>query len=159
MSGPARRRGAGRAGGSAEGSSETSSRRGDRLAPSGFDGPASRGSASGTGSQGRRPSNAPSVGSGRGSPNTSQGGAAAPQAPSQTSVPSQLPSQAQTGAALQGDPARDVQPRYTDSLRNIDLPASFYEIDKLVSLKPETATLPMSVSGQTFPDPFPSFNA
>lgn len=147
MSGPARRRGAGRAGGGAQGSSETSSRRGDRLqVPGGFDGPASRGSASGTGSQGRRPSNAPSVGSGRGgSPNAPQGPAPTPTAPSQASGPSQS-TQAQTGPMLQGDPARDSQPRYTDSLRNIDLPASFYEIDKLVSLVPETTTLSMFVS-------------
>jgi hypothetical protein len=138
MSGPARRRGGGRAtgGGGGGGSSETSSRRGDRLqVPGGFDGPASRGTASGTGSQGRRASNAPSVGSGRGSPNPPQGGFApqSSQAPSQASAHSQVSTQPQTAPMLQGDPARENQPRYTDSLRNIDLPASFYGIDKLVS--------------------------
>lgn len=139
MSGPARRRGGGRAAAGVGGSSETSSRRGDRLqvpgGPGGFDGPASRGTASGAGSQGRRASNAPSVGSGRGSPNPLQGGFApqSSQAPSQASAQSQVSTQPQTPPMLQGDPARENPPRYTDSLRNIDLPASFYEIDKLVS--------------------------
>jgi hypothetical protein len=34
---------------------------------------------------------------------------------------------------MQGDPARENQPRYTTSLANVDLPASFYNIDQLVS--------------------------
>lgn len=145
MSGPARRRGADRL--TRGQSSEASSRRGDRLQPppGGFDGPASRGSASasGPGSHGRQPSNAPSMGSGRGSPNPPQGGPApqgsqaasprssqsgGPRPPTQPGSPG-----IQRPAMQQGDPARDHQPRYTDGLRNVDLPASFYNIDQLVS--------------------------
>ncbi|EXJ86436.1 hypothetical protein A1O3_03387 [Capronia epimyces CBS 606.96] len=146
MSGAARRRGAGRA--TRGQASETSSRRGDRLQVpgGGFDGPASRGSASasGQGSHGRQDSNAPPAGSGRGSPITPQGGfaAQASQAASRRSSQSGGPAQ-QTqpaGLAVQqapvrpGDPARDQQPRYSDQLRNLDLPASFYNIDQLYQL-------------------------
>lgn len=128
MSGAARQRGRGRARG--EQASDTSSRRGGPpvtqppRAPGGFDGPASRGSASGAGSavgsQGRRPSNPPSVGSGALSPTQSQG----------SFQPSTVPQQQQ----VRGDPARDQQnqPRLTDALRNLDLPASFYNIDQTV---------------------------
>ncbi|KAJ9500329.1 Protein argonaute [Exophiala xenobiotica] len=126
MSGPARKRGAGRAT-RGQPSSETSSRRGDRLQPGGFaggyDGPASRGSAS-------------NVGSGHGvSPTVPQGGFA-PQAPSaggsrRSSQSGGAPPQPGQLAPPQGDPARENRPRYTDQLRNVDLPASFYNIDQL----------------------------
>jgi hypothetical protein len=133
MSGAARRRGRGRAtaGDEDQNLSETSSRRGGpRQAPAGaFDGPASRGSASGTGaSQGRRQSNPPSVTSGPAA------GGFAPQAGSRT--PSVSGSQTQAPVpVVRGDPARDLQnqPRFTDQLKNVDLPASFYNIDQLVS--------------------------
>lgn len=132
MSGAARQRGRGRAGG--EDLSDTSSRRGGPpgaqppRAPGGFDGPASRGSASGAGSgggsQGRRPSNPPSVGSGALSPTQSQA----------TFQPSTVPQQQQ----VKGDPARDQQnaPKLTDALKNLDLPASFYNIDQSVRFAP-----------------------
>jgi hypothetical protein len=121
MSGSARRRGVGRAGGGNEGSSESSSRRGaGRQFPGGFDGPASRGSASNTGSAPGHAST-PSVGSGRGSPNVSSTGPLSP------------PSQSNQPAPLLGDPALDNPRRLTDSVRNVDLPASSYAIDNLVS--------------------------
>jgi hypothetical protein len=132
MSGAARQRGRGRAGG--EDLSDTSSRRGGPpgarppRAPGGFDGPASRGSASGAGSgvssQGRRPSNPPSVDSGARSPTQSQG----------AFQPSTVPQQQQ----VRGDPARDQQnvPKLTDALKNLDLPASFYNIDQSVRFAP-----------------------
>ncbi|KIW10210.1 hypothetical protein PV08_11171 [Exophiala spinifera] len=126
MSGAARKRGAGRAtrGGP---SSETSSRRGDRSGQGGFaggfDGPASRGSAS-------------NVGSGHGtSPNAPQGGFAPQNPPAASRGSSQSgggPAPSQPAAPL-GDPARDTPSRYTDQLRNIDFPPSFYNIDQLVS--------------------------
>lgn len=130
MSGAARQRGRGRAGG--EETSDTSSRRGGppgaqpSRAPGGFDGPASRGSASasasGVGSQGRRPSNPPSVGSGGRSPTQSQGSFQPPSTVQQQRIT--------------GDPARDQdkQPKLTDALKNLDLPASFYNIDQTVRL-------------------------
>ena len=128
MSGAARQRGRGRAGG--EETSDTSSRRGGppgaqpSRAPGGFDGPASRGSASasGVGSQGRRPSNPPSVGSGGRSPTQSQGSFQPPATVQQQRVT--------------GDLARDLdkQPKLTDALKNLDLPASFYNIDQTVRL-------------------------
>ncbi len=130
MSGPARKRGAGRAT-RGQPSSETSSRRGDRLQPGGFaggyDGPASRGSAS-------------NVGSGHGGSPTAPQGGFAPQAPSagsrRSSQSGGAPPQPSQPAAPRGDPARESQPRYTDQLRNVDLPASFYNIDQLVSQPP-----------------------
>lgn len=136
MSQAARRRGRGRATAGNEDTSETSSRRGGpRQAGTGaFDGPASRGSASGTGaSQGRRPSNPPSVTSGP------PAGGFAPQAAQPGSRRSSVsggqsqPSQAMP--VVRGDPARDPQnqPRFTDNLKNVDLPASFFNIDQLVS--------------------------
>ena len=131
MSGAARQRGRGRVGG--DETSDTSSRQGvppgaqSPRAPGGFDGPASRGSASGAGSrgagsQGRRPSNPPSVGSGARSPAQSQSSFQTLQVPQQQRVT--------------GDPARDQgsQPKLTDALRNLDLPASFYNIDQSVRL-------------------------
>lgn len=133
MSGAARQRGRGRAGGE-DLLSDTSSRRGgppraqSPRAPGGFDGPASRGSASGAGSgagsQGRRPSNPPSVGSGGRSPTQSQG----------SFQPSNVPQQQQ----VRGDPARDQReiPKLTDALKNLDLPASFYNVDERVRFTP-----------------------
>lgn len=130
MSGSARRRGGGRTGGGNEASSESSSRRGaGRQFPAVFDGPASRGSASNTGSGAGRASN-PSVGSGRGSPNVPSAGPLSP--------PSHSTGQSQTSAlnqpaSLLVDPALENPRRPTDSVRNVDLPASFYAIDNLVS--------------------------
>lgn len=120
MSGAARQRGRGRAGG--EDQSDNSSRRGGPpgaqppRAPGAFDGPASRGSASGAGSPGGRPSNPPSVGSAL-SPTQSQGSF-------QTST---VPQQQQ----VKGDPAKDPEKKSkrTDALKNLDLPASFYNIN------------------------------
>lgn len=125
MSGAARKRAAGRATGGTT-SSESSSRRGDRLGQGGFsggfDGPASRGSAS-------------NVGSGHGtSPNAPQGGFAPQNPPTASRRSSQSGSGAAPNlpAAPLGDPARDRPSRYTDQLRNVDLPPSFYNIDQLV---------------------------
>lgn len=140
MSGAARHRGGGRAAGGNDTSSETSSRpsrpprRGNRQqGPGGFDGPASRGSASNTGSHGHHASNAPSVGSSRGSPIAPQGGPISPPSQRQSSGQSQAFSANQPTSGLLVDPARDNPPRPSDALRNVDLPASFYAIDKLVS--------------------------
>jgi hypothetical protein len=150
MSGAARKRGADRGAGRAtrgQTPAETSSRRGgDRLQVphGGFDGPASRGSASqsGPGTAGRG-SNAPS---GTGSPNVPASGfeGQAPTASSRRSSqsggqPSQ-PSQPQA-VVPQGDPARDRQLRYTDQMKNVDLPPSFYNIDQMVGRSP---SLPQS---------------
>ncbi|KAK5065214.1 hypothetical protein LTR84_001051 [Exophiala bonariae] len=121
MSGAARRRGVGRAGGGNEGSSESSSRRGTgRQFPGGFDGPASRGSASNTGS-GAGHASTPSVGSGRGSPNVSSTGPLSP------------PNQSNQPAPFLVDPALENPRRPTDAVRNVDLPASSYAVDNLVS--------------------------
>ncbi|KAL6245196.1 Protein argonaute [Rhinocladiella similis] len=127
MSGAARKRAAGRATGGTT-SSESSSRRGDRLGQGGFsggfDGPASRGSAS-------------NVGSGHGtSPNAPQGGFAPQNPPTASRRSSQSGSGAAPNlpAAPLGDPARDRPSRYTDQLRNVDLPPSFYNIDQLYPL-------------------------
>lgn len=148
MSGAARHRGGGRAAGGNDTSSETSSRpsrpsrRGNRhQGPGGFDGPASRGSASNT---------APSVGSGRGSPNAPQGGPISPPSQRQSSGQSQSFSANQPTSGLLVDPARDNPPRPTDALRNVDLPASFYAIDKLVSASsvPEQPHIPPSAASQ-----------
>jgi len=132
MSGAAKGRGGqrGRGLGQTSESSDTSSRRGDRLAPPGaFDGPASRGTASGTGGSQR--------GSTRGSPNPPQGGFA-PQAPSAPSRASSVSApQSQVAVAprpvVTGDPARERPDRVTDAVRNVDLPASGYNIDNMVS--------------------------
>ncbi|OQV05203.1 Piwi domain-containing protein [Cladophialophora immunda] len=134
MSGAARKRGAGRATRGQQ-PSETASRRGDRLQVpgGGFDGPASRGSASQSapGSAGRG-----AAASGAGSPSVPQGGFEAQSQPPSSRRSSQSggqPSQTQA-TVLRVDPALDRQARYTDQMRNIDLPASFYNIDQLYSL-------------------------
>ncbi|KAH0846902.1 hypothetical protein FOPE_12523 [Fonsecaea pedrosoi] len=134
MSGAARKRGAGRATRGQQ-PAETSSRRGDRLQVpgGGFDGPASRGSASqsGPGSAGRgAASTAPSVASGAGSPSVSQGGPEEQSQPRRSSQSGGAPPQTQ-GTVLRGDPAQDRPSRFTDQMRNVDLPASFYNIDQL----------------------------
>ena len=117
---------------------ETAGRRGDRLQPGGFDGPASRGSGSQSGpaapGRGSAPS-APPTG-GPGSPGLQPPASEAP-APSTSSRRSSQsggapPPQAQL-AAPRGDPARERADRYTDGLKNVDLPASFFNIDQLVS--------------------------
>jgi hypothetical protein len=138
MSGAARRRG-GR--GHTDDTSDPSSRRGAGP-PGGFDGPASRGSASGPGStgRGRGQSNAPSTAgsapsSEPTSPPVAQAGfanVAAPQAGSQPGSRAGAPPASQ--APTRGDPARESQPLYTDSMRNIDLPPSFYNVNREVSL-------------------------
>lgn len=92
-----------------------------RVAP--FDGPASRGSASGAGSQSQVSGPAPS--SRRGSNAGSQAGSQAPSA-----APSQ-PAARTTGL----DPAREGPvARVTDVIRFVDMPASFYNINHEVSL-------------------------
>jgi hypothetical protein len=134
MSGAARNRG--RARGHGQDGSEPSTRRrgasrGRGIIPN-LDGPASRGTGSAAGSQLGRASNAPS------SPHISQGGFApqGSQAPSQATSISQTPSAGpQVAVRTTGlDPARESRPAvFTDSLKNIDLPASFYNIDGMVS--------------------------
>ncbi|KAJ9611980.1 Protein argonaute [Cladophialophora chaetospira] len=149
----ARKRGAGRA---ARGQqpAETASRRGDRLQPGGFDGPASRGSASqsGPGVAGRGAgSTVPSTVSGAGSPGVPAGGfeSQAPTASSRRSSQSGGPAPA---AAPLGDPARDRPTRFTDGMRNVDLPPSFYNIDQLYSLPTEFAKRPgFNSTGQAVP--------
>lgn len=136
MSGAARRRGRGRPKTNDEASEPSSSQRGRGAglrAPGQFDGPASRGSASGAGSQSRGGSNAPSAGS-QGGTSTAQ-----PQHGSQPSSRRESVSGITSGIAqMNVDPARDPEnvPRYTDQLRNVDLPATFYNIDALVSHSP-----------------------
>ena len=140
MSGAARRRG-GR--GRKENPSETSSRPSlgtPAAPPDGFDGPASRGSASGPGPTGR----------GRGSSNPPSAAGSAPGSQptsprlSQTGFGTMTPSEptpqpgSRAGAPpasqgpVRGDPARDNQPLYTDAMRNIDLPPSFYNFNREV---------------------------
>lgn len=76
-----------------------------RVAP--FDGPASRGSNSAAGSQGRSRTNS----------NAGQ--------------------TAQPATAITRDPAREgTGPLLTDSIRNVDMPASFYAINGVVSHDP-----------------------
>ena len=143
MSGAARRRG-GR--GPTDDTSDASSRRSlgtPAAPPGGFDGPASRGSASGPGStgRGRGQSNPPSTagsapGSQPTSPRITQTGSAnlaTPQAGSQPGSRAGAPPAYE--APGRGDPAReDPLPRYTDSMKNIDLPPSFYNVNREVSL-------------------------
>ncbi|ETI23114.1 hypothetical protein G647_04911 [Cladophialophora carrionii CBS 160.54] len=141
MSNSARKRGAGRATRGQQ-PAETASRRGDRQQAGGFDGPASRGSGSqsGPGTAGRGAgSTAPSAESATGSPGAPAGGfeAQAPTSSSHRSSQSGGPEQTQPQAAAPlGDPARDRPPRFTDQMRNVDLPPSFYNIDQLVSHSP-----------------------
>lgn len=139
MSGAARRRG-GR--GPTDDTSDASSRRSigtPAAPPGGFDGPASRGSASGPGStgRGRGQSNPTSTadstpGSQPTSPRISQTGIAPPQAESQPGSRTGAPPPA-SQAPIRGDPAREVQALYTDSMKNIDLPPSFYNVNREVS--------------------------
>lgn len=98
-----------------------------RVAP--FDGPASRGSGSGAGSQSQSQVSGPPATSRRSSN-------AGSQAPSQSaSQPASQPV-AQT-APMARDPAREgPAPRATDGIRNVDMPASFYNIDGQVSSHP-----------------------
>ncbi|RVX69464.1 hypothetical protein B0A52_06528 [Exophiala mesophila] len=133
MSGPSRRRGGGRPPIADELPPESPSRRGDRLhRPSAFDGPASRGPTSASGaSHSRGVSNPPSMGTGRGSGR----GSPAPSQVTSSTQPQAMAAMAQQHQTQQGgDPARDPPPRLTDSLRNVDLPASFYNIDQLYTL-------------------------
>ncbi|KPI41777.1 Protein argonaute [Cyphellophora attinorum] len=107
MSGAARRRGRGRArgqGDTADGSEPLS------IPAGGFDGPASRGSGSGT-SGNRIPSQ--SSGTARAPSPTASGGAAATATPPQRLV----------------DPALDPSriPKASDALKNVDLPASLFQ--------------------------------
>lgn len=84
-----------------------------RVAP--FDGPASRGSGSAAGSQSR---------------------ASGPPSQAGTHPPSHAGTQVaqETARVPARDPAREgPAPRATDALKNIDMPASFYNIDGLVS--------------------------
>lgn len=131
MSNPARRRGRG---GNTQPPSETSSARGGGLAP--FDGPASRGGGSNVSSTGRPPSMPPSTTSPAGSPPASP--STSPRAAqSATFAPaSGSPSSAGGPALPLTDPARDParQARLTDTVRNVDLPASLYNLDNLVRL-------------------------
>jgi hypothetical protein len=132
MSNPARRRGRG---GNPPTQSDTSSTRRGGLVPASYDGPASRGGGSSNpGSGGQRPSNPPSAGSAVGSaagspppsPRLAHAGSFAPISPPASS--------AGAPPTLLTDPARDParEARLTDSLRNVDLPASFYNMDNLV---------------------------
>lgn len=92
-----------------------------RVAP--FDGPASRGSGSAAGSQSQASAPAAAAASSRRSSSAgSQSG-------------SQPPSQAAAQAApMARDPAREgPAPRTTDGIKNVDMPASFYNIDGQVS--------------------------
>lgn len=95
-----------------------------RVAP--FDGPASRGSQSGAGTQPQISHPAPSS-----QPPSDAG----PQDPTQGSAAGSQP--AAPGAAAPRDPARDPVniPRATDAIRNVDMPGSFYNIDGLVCSK------------------------
>ena len=96
-----------------------------RVAP--FDGPASRGSGSAAGTQSQV------AGSATGSRRDSDAGS---QAPAQPASVAGSQSAAQV-APIARDPAREgPPPRATDSIKNIDMPASFYNIDGLVSSQP-----------------------
>lgn len=132
MSNPARRRGRG---GNAPPQSDSSGTRGGGLAPGAYDGPASRGGASSNpSSAGRRPSNPPSATSVPESQPRSPP-SSPPLAQGETFAPaSSSPSSAGAAAAPLTDPARDParRARLTDALRNVDLPASFYNMDNLV---------------------------
>lgn len=82
-----------------------------------LDGPASRGGAS--------------RGSGTGSAAGTQSQISGPP-PSQS--PSAAPSQSQAAIPMARDPAREgARPRATDVIKNVDMPASFYNIDNQVS--------------------------
>ena len=138
MSNPARRRGRGGRGGrggNTQPQSGSASGRGGGVAPGPYDGSTSpRGASSNSRSPGRAPSNPPSatlppgsaVASPVTSPHSAQSGSFA--------LASGPPSAVGGPASPRTDPARDParQARLTDSLRNVDLPASFYNMDNLV---------------------------
>jgi hypothetical protein len=120
MSGTGRgRRGRGRARGQPTDDSDSASRL--SVPAGGFDGPASRGSGSAT--SGR----VASTGSGRG---TSPGA----QTPVQSNDGARQSSTSGTQAPRH-DPALDPSriPRATDAVRNVDLPASFFNVNRTVS--------------------------
>ena len=135
MSGAARRRGRGRARGDRSEISDGSERL--TVPAGGFDGPASRGSGSGTATSGR----AASVTSGHASPQrpstgvAAQAGGAGSRRSSTSGAPSQPPSQAAPQSMPRHDPALDPSrvPRLTDPLKNVDLPASFFNLNQPVS--------------------------
>lgn len=140
MSGAARRRG-GR--GRPDNTSDASSRRslGNPAAPpGGFDGPASRGSASGPGSagRGRGQSNPPSAAESAAdsqptSPGVAQTGLASTPTPQAGSQPdSRAGASPASQMPIRTDPARDNPPSYFDHMKNIDLPPSFYNFDREV---------------------------
>lgn len=131
MSGAARRRGRGRARGQGDQASEGSERL--NIPAGGFDGPASRGSGSGT--SGRAPS-AGSPGRGAAPPGGfAPQGSGAGSRQSSNSAPTRAPSQGASSGGPRFDPALDESRRAkaTDALRNVDLPASFFNIDRSVS--------------------------
>lgn len=103
-----------------------------RVAP--FDGPASRGSGSGAGSQSQ--ASGPPAGSRR----PSDAGSRAPSQPA-----TQPPSQSVAQTPLIGrDPAREgPAPRATDGIKNVDMPASFYNIDDMVSQFSNSPPVPL----------------
>ncbi|KAK5089548.1 Protein argonaute [Exophiala xenobiotica] len=104
-----------------------------RVAP--FDGPASRGSGSAAGTQSQV------AGSATGSRRGSNAGTQAPSQPD-SAAGSQSQSAAQV-ASIARDPAREgPAARATDSARNVDLPASFYNIDNLYALPTEFTKRP-----------------
>ncbi|RMD43073.1 hypothetical protein DV735_g2044, partial [Chaetothyriales sp. CBS 134920] len=141
MSHAARRRGRGRATAPpVDEPSQNSPHRGaPRQGPAGaFDGPSSRG---------RGLSSVPPA-------QTSPGDSASQQEPPATLSQVVTPSQAvptQAPPAPRGDPARDPQnvPRYTDTLKNIDLSAEFFNIDQLYDKPTEFKRRPgFNTSGQ-----------
>ena len=143
MSGAARRRG-GR--GPPEQVSDTTSRRGGPqigsapARPGAFDGPASGGS--GTNPSSARPGSqgGSATGSATGSQQGSQQGSRAGSQPGSPRLQQGGFQGTSTGSAAgaqqaqRADPALDpaAASRYTDTLRGVDLPASFYNVDNLV---------------------------
>ena len=119
MSGAARHRGRGRARGQGDTSDATERM---TIPAGGFDGPASRGSGSGT-SGGRLPS---AGSAGRGACPQPTGGFAASAAPQSSNSGSQGPPMPRV------DPARDPSrvAKATDALKNVDIPASAYNFDR-----------------------------
>lgn len=140
MSGAARRRGRGRARVQADQASEGS----ERLIPAGgFDGPASRGSGSGT--SGRAPS-AGSPGRGAAPPGgfAPQGSAAGTAGSRQSSNSARPSSQGPPQSMPRVDPALDPSrvPKATDALKNVDLPASFFNLDRSYNVDTEFKARP-----------------
>ena len=139
MSGSARRRGRGRARGQPGETSDASERL--NIPAGGFDGPASRGSGSGT--SGRAPSaGSPGRGAAPSGGFASQGSGAGSRR-SSNSAPSQPPSQGPSQGMPRFDPALDPSrvPKATDALKNVDLPASFFNLDRSVSNCPSSSVL------------------